>query len=308
MIVDPEKKKLIAGIALLLAVIWSIVFLLTVLGAFNGISSADSAIVLLRIISCITPIMISSLALIPLLNEDMPIVSYISIVLSIILLVITLFTDGLDSNILSNIIAIDFLVLIVCTVRTSSSIHKIFKYGMFVLIAITVFVLNMDLESGFGALLGFGMLGLEETSSINLPAILTVFTIMGFLINPCIAAITDDGSFVGFGGGYDDNHANRTPKYDRSESPLEMYNRLVKEQQTNGGGGTQPAAEPAPTAGSQIGPNSGAVINPLAMVQKQEPAPTPAPAPVAEQQTTNENFEVPESMSFLFDNNQDKSN
>ena len=87
-----------------------------------------------------------------------------------------------------------------------------------------------------------------------------------------------------------------------------LYNRLVKEQQTNGGGGTQPAAAPAPTAGSQIGPNSGAVINPLAMVQKQEPAPTSAPAPVAEQQTTNENFEVPESMSFLFDNDQDKSN
>ena len=316
MMIDSGKKKLIAIIAIILAVIWSVVLLLTITGAFNEIKSVNALVVIIRIIGCIVPIMLTCLSLIPLLNEDMPIISYISIGISAILLIITLFTDGLDSDFFSNIITVDFLILIICTVRTTSNTHKIFKYIMFALTAIAVFVLDFNLENDIGTFISLGFLTISD-SSVNLPIILTMLVLLGLLINPCVAAITEDDAFsIGLGGG----SSNKKSENDRSESPLEMYNRLLAEQQTNSNPTTEapvatppvapPATNQAPEAVSTpnpIGPNTGAVINPFAVT----PEPVPEPAPVQQPESAEaaqENFEVPASMAFLFEDNQDKSN
>ena len=315
MMIDRDIEKKVATAVTIITVIWGVLVLLLLTGAIAPSGSSYDEIksyysFMSKTISCAIPIAIACLALVPVINEDMKLISYISYAIAIISLFIFLFTDGITSEILDSVLYIDILILIVCTVRTTSPVHRMFKYILFILIIITIIVFNTNV----GNLSLLMMVDLTSEAGVsNLLSVLIMFTFIGFFLNPCIGLITEDDAYsVGYGG-----NSNGTSNGRReNESPLEMYNRLLAEQALAGNPGsaaapaepTAPVAEstPAPQpATPPIGPNSGAVINPLAA--RPAPAPTPAPAPEQAAQS-QENFEVPASMAFLFDDNQDKSN
>ncbi len=318
--IDRGIEKTIAAVLTVIVTIWGIVMLVLSLGIFsNNITDATQMLHYSRFLQKVEafalPIVIACLALVPVINEDMKIISYISYGLALITLFISLFTSGISSTIYIGVLIIDIIILIVCTVRTSSSIHKVFKYIMFGLITLTIFVNIASTKTAIEDIYS-DTYRIEEKEPSKAPIILMGFTFIGILLNPCIALVTEDDSYsllYGSSGG----STNKTDRRE-NESPLEMYNRLLAEQKQASGmpapegasvapvqtpaSGEPPVQSPGPRP---LGPNSGAVINPLAARENQTPAAPVAPAPVAS--PNQENFEVPSSMAFLFEDNEDKN-
>ena len=333
-----DNKRLIAGIVLLATIIWGIIYICVSLGAFAPNVESYSefkdyydaamsyASFLSKVVAFKIPLLICCLTLIPLYNDDDKIISVISLGMAIICLIITLFTDSSINAFFSNLLTLDLILSLLYVVRTSSSVHRVFKIVVFAIAAVYVFMANpisgknksfdindMDTWDYYEEYSKMSEKEKEaEKAKQNFIEALFLIVELGIIINPGIAVILDDGTGY-LGGG--------TPNYDRNESPLEMYNRLVNQGASpspqGAPGALAPAPAPAPVGqpapGPQIGPNSGAVINPLTPNQPAAPAPTPQPepqpAPPAQEQSA-EQFEVPQAMAFLFDENtnQDNSN
>ena len=311
--IDRNTEKLVAAILTVIIVIWGILEILMSFGVFtNNLKTIEQyntyAAFATRIVLVTIPIIIASLALIPIINEDMKIVSYISYVIAIVSSLVFIFIPASAPDFLTKLLLIDILMLVVCSVRTTSSTHKKFKIGLLILVLLTVFLIYDSANSSY-----YDELVISSASSYTDSKILIVLlslTIVGILLNPCIAMITEDYSYSDFGSPSNDSKPNNYERLE-NESPLEMYNRLIAEQNQNGnspGVEKAPVAEPTPTPESRpIGPNSGAVINPIAAVINPNPASAPQTPPLegdANQQ--QETFEVPSSMAFLFDNTEDK--
>ena len=326
-----DNKRLIAGIVMLATIIWGIIYICVSLGAFAPDVEAYNdtkelyeaarsyASFVLKVEAFKIPLLICCLTLIPLYNDDDKIISVISLGMAIICLIITLFTDSSINAFFSNLLTLDLILSLLYVVRTSSSVHRVFKIIVFAIAAVYVFMANpisgknksfdindMDTWDYYEEYSKMSEKEKEaEKAKQNFIEALFLIVEIGIIINPGLAVILDDGTGY-LGGG--------TPDYDRKESPLEMYNRLVSQGQSPVPAGTPgapvavaPVPAPQTVPGPQVGPNSGAVVNPLVPPAPAQPAPQPAPA--APEQSA-EQFEVPQAMAFLFDENtnQDNSN
>ncbi len=311
-----ENKKMIATVVLIIAVIWGAIYIALTSGAFKPSDTSDMEAYksylefATKVSVCIIPIAIGCLAIIPLYNEDDIIISGISLAISLVCMMFILFTDGDINTFFSNIVKIDLILLLMYAIRTSSVLHRGFKI---IIIAVGVLYMFMafpisktssmlNFEGNSVSYLEMKKMSEKELKALEnkikfLNALYNIITI-GIILNPVVALITDDGT-GSIGGG-------TTQSYGRSESPLEMYNRLTTQ-------GPPAPAQPAvsvaeaPAAPVPPGPVPPAPrpVGPSAPVPPAPPAPTPAPQPAQ----PAEQMEVPESMAFLFEtNNQDNSN